>query len=65
VERVSRAHVAVLLEVYDKAIRELYELQDRRVLPLVARLERERCRALDQLRTLTSSRGSDVLHSSR
>jgi hypothetical protein len=53
----------MLLKVYDGAIRELYELQDRRVLPLVARLERERRIALEQLRALARSAGSVRLDS--
>ena len=53
---VSRAHLETLAAIYDAAIEELYALRDRRVLPLVARLERQRRVAIEQLRVLDAMR---------
>ena len=54
---VSQAHLEALAAVYDAAIEELYLLNDRRVLPLVARLERERRAAIEQLHALNAAAG--------
>jgi hypothetical protein len=57
VRGVSRAHLQTLAAIYDAAINELYAFDDRRVLPLVARRERERRAAAEQLKALDATAG--------